>query len=36
MKVIDIIRECNGKLLCGDEKKEVFKFSKDTRTIKSD
>ena len=30
MKVIDIIRECNGKLLCGEEKKEELKFSRDT------
>lgn len=31
--VADIVRECNGKLLCGDENTLCESFSKDTRTI---
>lgn len=33
IRVLDIIRECNGKLLCGDENFVCESFSKDTRTI---
>ena len=33
LKVKDIIRVTNGKLLCGDEKTICNNFSKDTRTI---
>ena len=33
IKVIDIIRECRGKLVCGDENTACLSFSKDTRTI---
>ena len=33
IKVVDIIRECNGKLLCGDENIVCNSFSKDTRSI---
>ena len=33
MKVKDIIKICNGKLLCGDDELLVTKYSKDTRTI---
>lgn len=33
IRVLDIIRECNGKLLCGDENTVCSSFSKDTRTI---
>ena len=32
--VEDIIRECNGKLIIGDSKKECINFCKDTRIIK--
>ena len=32
--VEDIIRECNGKLVIGDSKKECINFCKDTRIIK--
>lgn len=32
--VEDIIRECNGKLIIGDSKKECINFCKDTRVIK--
>ncbi len=31
--VRDIIRECNGKLICGNENEICENFSKDTRTI---
>lgn len=34
MKVKDIVRVCNGELLCGDEEINIKTFSKDTRTIK--
>jgi len=33
IKVVDIIRECNGNLLCGDENTVCRSFSKDTRSI---
>ena len=33
LKIKDIIRVTNGKLLCGDEETICVKFSKDTRTI---
>ena len=33
IRVIDVVRECNGKLLCGDENVICESFSKDTRTI---
>lgn len=33
IRVLDIIRECNGKLICGDEGTICYTFSKDTRTI---
>lgn len=33
IKVLDIVRECNGKLLCGDENTVCSSFSKDTRSI---
>lgn len=33
IRVLDIIRECNGTLLCGDEHFVCENFSKDTRTI---
>ena len=33
LRVKDIIRVTNGKLLCGDEETICVKFSKDTRTI---
>ena len=33
IKVIDVIKQCNGKLLCGDENTILESFSKDTRTI---
>lgn len=33
IRVLDIIRECNGTLLCGDENIVCENFSKDTRTI---
>ena len=33
IRVLDIIRECNGKLVCGDENVVCVSFSKDTRTI---
>ena len=33
MTVKDIIKICNGKLLCGDENIVCENFSKDTRTI---
>jgi len=33
IKVIDILRECRGTLVCGDENTVCSTFSKDTRTI---
>jgi len=33
IRVLDIIRECNGKLLCGNKDTICETFSKDTRTI---
>jgi hypothetical protein len=33
MTVKDIIKICNGKLLCGDENIVCENFSKDTRTV---
>ena len=33
IKVFDVIRECNGKLIVGDENTVCENFSKDTRTI---
>jgi len=33
IKVLDIVRECNGTLICGDENIICSNFSKDTRTI---
>lgn len=36
MTVKDIIKICNGKLLCGDENIVCDNFSKDTRTINTD
>lgn len=33
IRVLDIVRECNGKLICGDESVVCKSFSKDTRTI---
>ena len=36
IRVLDVIRECNGKLLCGDENTLCSSFSKDTRTIEKD
>ncbi|MBR5227903.1 MAG: UDP-N-acetylmuramoyl-tripeptide--D-alanyl-D-alanine ligase [Clostridia bacterium] len=33
IKVLDIVRECNGILICGDENVVCSSFSKDTRTL---
>ena len=33
IRVLDIIRECNGVLICGDENTVCKSFSKDTRNI---
>lgn len=33
MKIKDIVKICNGKLICGNLDDEVFSFSKDTRDI---
>ena len=33
IKVLDILRECDATLLCGDENTICYTFSKDTRTI---
>lgn len=33
VKVLDVVRECKGKLLCGDGNTVCKRFSKDTRTI---
>ena len=35
IKVLDIVRECDGNLICGDENYICDSFSKDTRTINS-
>lgn len=34
IKIKDIVRVCNGKLICGNEEDSCIDFSKDTRTIK--
>lgn len=34
MKIKDILKICNGTLICGDEEVIINDFSKDTRTIK--
>lgn len=36
IKVKDIVKVCNGKLLCGNEEETCIDFSKDTRTIQKD
>ena len=36
MKIKDILKACNGKLICGNEEDECIEFSKDTRTINKD
>ena len=36
MKVKDIVKITNGKLVCGDEETECINFSKDTRIIQQD
>ena len=36
MKVKDIVKITNGKLVCGNEETECINFSKDTRIIKKD
>lgn len=36
IKVKDIVRVCNGKLICGNEEELCIDFSKDTRTIQKD
>ncbi len=33
IRVLDVVRECRGKLLCGNENDICESFSKDTRTI---
>lgn len=33
LTVLDVLRECNGTLFCGDEQLVLKRFSKDTRTI---
>ena len=34
MKIKDILKICDGTLICGDEEVLINDFSKDTRTIK--
>lgn len=35
IKVKDIIKLCEGKLLCGNEEENVLNFKKDTREIEN-
>ena len=35
LKIKDVLKACNGKLICGNEEQDIYGFSKDTRTLKN-